>query len=158
MRYLILQLKSEPKNARLLAELLFENLRNRQDLPQAIIAMPLHQHRYRQRGFNQCLEIARILTKKLSIPLLLNTCIRHRDTPHQMGLSAQERELNVKGAFSIIKPIKFSHIALLDDVITIGATAHELATVLKQAGVEHVEVWVCARTHFLDQSTIDSQK
>jgi predicted amidophosphoribosyltransferase len=75
----------------------------------------------------------------------LNSCLRHRDTPHQTALTAKQRRKNLKNAFSIVKPIDAQHIALLDDVMTTGSTAHELAYILKKAGVGKVDVWVCAR-------------
>ncbi|MFA6972935.1 MAG: ComF family protein, partial [Gallionella sp.] len=58
---------------------------------------------------------------------------------------AKKRQKNLKNAFSIIKPIHARHIAILDDVMTTGSTAHELASVLKKSGVSRVDVWVCAR-------------
>ena len=113
--------------------------------PDLILPVPLHKSRYRQRGFNQAIEIGRTVAGKLQIPLDLTSCKRHRDTPHQSQLSAKKRRKNLKNAFSVIKPIHARHIAILDDVMTTGSTAHELAYVLKKAGVSRVDVWVCAR-------------
>ena len=159
IRHLIGTLKfgADYKNARLLGMLLAEHLTNlsRTDLhlpegcragkPDLILPVPLHKSRYRQRGFNQAIEIGRTVAGKLQIPLDLTSCKRHRDTPHQTQLTAKKRRKNLKNAFSVIKPIHARHIAILDDVMTTGSTAHELAYVLKKAGVSRVDVWVCAR-------------
>lgn len=156
IRHLIGALKfgADYKNARLLGMLLAEHLTNlfqadvsgvRPGKPDLILPVPLHKSRYRQRGFNQAIEIARIVAKELQIPLDLTSCRRHRDTPHQTQLPAKKRRKNLKNAFSIIKPIHAGHIAILDDVMTTGSTADELAYVLKKAGVGRVDVWVCAR-------------
>jgi len=147
MRHLITTLKfrADYKNARLLGLLLAEHLQKTAEKPDCILPVPLHKSRYRERGFNQSIEIARTVAKELQIPLDLNSCRRHRDTPHQTALSGKQRRKNMKNAFSIIKPINAQHIAILDDVMTTGSTVHELAAVLKKAGVSRVDVWVCAR-------------
>jgi ComF family protein len=145
--YLIKGLKfnNQYKNARLLGMLFAEQLPENTELPQCIIPVPLHKNRYQERGFNQSLEIARSAAKQLKIPLDLNSCIRHRDTPHQVSLPAKHRHQNIKDAFSIAKPIHYSHVAVFDDVMTTGSTVQEMAKVLKKAGVKKVDVWVCAR-------------
>lgn len=125
--------------------LLADHLKQTADRPDLILPVPLHKARYRQRGFNQAIEIARIVGRELQTPLDLTSCKRNRDTPHQTRLPAKKRRKNLKNAFSIIKPIHAQHIAILDDVMTTGSTAHELAYVLKKAGVGRVDVWVCAR-------------
>jgi ComF family protein len=149
IRHLVTRLKFNDhyKNARLLGTLLAEQLPTQTALPECIIPVPLHKNRYQQRGFNQSIEIAKTVSRQLNVPLELNACIRHRDTPHQVGLTAQQRLLNVKDAFSIQKPLPFSYVAVLDDVMTAGATLNEVATVLKKAGVQKVDVWVCARAY-----------
>jgi len=147
MRHLITSLKfgAHYKNARLLGLLLAEHLKQTAQRPDLILPVPLHKIRYQQRGFNQAIEIAKTVAKELKIPLDLNSCIRHRDTPHQTALTAKQRRKNIQNAFSIIKPLHAQHIAILDDVMTTGSTAHELAYLLKKAGVDQVGVWVFAR-------------
>ena len=147
MRHLIAGLKfnTDTKNARLLGVLLAQGLKQTPQLPDYLIPVPLHKARYRQRGFNQSIEIARAAGKALQLPVDVHSCIRHRDTPHQTQLTAKQRRSNMKNAFSIVKPIQVSHIAIVDDVMTTGSTVHELAVVLKKAGVARVDVWVCAR-------------
>jgi ComF family protein len=148
--YLIKKLKfnNQYQNAKLLGQLFTAELSaEKNSLPECIIPVPLHKNRYQQRGFNQSLEIARTVSKNLDIPLALTHCIRHRDTPHQVGLSADERFENIKQAFSLVKPLAYQHIAVFDDVMTTGSTVAEIAELLKTAGAETVEVWVCARAY-----------
>lgn len=147
MRYLIGQLKfaNDYKNARLLAALLAEYIADNAELPDCLIPVSLHPKRYRERGFNQSIEIARHLSRQLRIPLDLTSCIRQRDTAHQTGLPAKQRRKNMRRAFELVKPVKYRHIAIIDDVMTTGATTSALASALKRAGVGRVDVWVCAR-------------
>ncbi len=147
MRFLIARLKfnRQYKHARLLAYLLADYLEKTAETPDLIIPVPLHKKRYKERGFNQSVEIAKTLSKRLKIPLDFQTCIRSRNTPHQIDLPAKLRLKNMKNAFVVSKPIDVQHVAILDDVITTGSTVNELAKVLKKAGVSRVDVWGCAR-------------
>ena len=146
-RYLITSLKfnKQYKNARLLGYLLADYLDKSIERPKLIIPIPLHKQRYKERGFNQSIEIAKNLSKILNIPIDTKSCIRQRDTAHQVGLSAQQRHQNIKNAFAVKKAIKVDHVAIIDDVITTGATANELAIVLKKSGVTRVDLWSCSR-------------
>ena len=114
-------------------------------LPDIIIPIPLHKKRYRQRGFNQALEIAKPIAKKLHIPLSIDTVQRIKYTQAQSLLSAVERRKNLHNSFMINKRISAEHIVLVDDVVTTGTTVYELATLLKQSGVKKVGVWTVAR-------------
>lgn len=145
--YLITGLKfgARHAHARLLGQLLAEHLREHAALPDCIIPVPLHKSRYRERGFNQAIEIGRVVSAEIGIPLDLNSCIRRRDTPHQSGLTAKQRRNNIKNAFESVRQPKGRHVAILDDVMTTGSTAHEMASLLKRQGIERVDVWVCAR-------------
>lgn len=147
IRYLITHLKfnAQFKHARLLGLLLAEALAQAPARPEAIIPMPLHPKRFQERGFNQSIEIAHTVAKQLQLPLYLNYCVRHRNTPHQTNLTRTERLKNMHNSFSVRKPIPAQHVAILDDVMTTGSTLNELAVVLKNAGVQRVEAWVCAR-------------
>ncbi len=147
VRYLITHLKfnAQYQHARLLGLLLTDALRNKPDYPEAIVPMPLHPKRYQERGFNQSIEIARIVAGQLDIPLLLNHCIRHRDTLHQTRLTRAERRKNVRNSFTQVRSLTAQHVAIIDDVMTTGSTLHELASVLKKSGVQRVDAWVCAR-------------
>ena len=148
IRYLINQCKFNGayKNSRVLGLLLANYLRNHSDtLPELIIPVPLHPERYQQRGFNQTLEISKIVARELSISVDNTSCLHIKNTPHQISLTAKQRRKNIKNAFQIIKAPRAKHIAILDDVMTTGATANELAKILKSSGVSQVDVWVCAR-------------
>jgi ComF family protein len=147
IRHLITGLKfgAQFKNARLLGTLLAEYLQKTAEKPDCIVPVPLHNARYRERGFNQALEIARTVSLTSQIPIDFSSCLRHKDTPHQTGLSEKKRHQNLRRAFSVQKPIYARHVAILDDVMTTGSTANALATALKRAGVNRVDVWVCAR-------------
>ena len=108
--------------------------------------MPLHASRLKERGFNQALEIARVVAKRLSIPLDARCCIRTRPTQAQAGLSLQERRKNLRGVFACRSDLSGRQVVLLDDVMTSGASLSELAKTAKKAGAASVECWVVART------------
>jgi ComF family protein len=146
-RYLIQSLKFGARypSGRLLGTLLAERLQGRPDKPEAIIPVPLHPGRYRERGFNQALEIARVVSRRLKIPLDLGACRRLRATAAQAQLSAAERRKNLRRAFVARPGLLPRHVAILDDVVTTGTTVNELAKVLRRAGAERIEIWACAR-------------
>jgi ComF family protein len=147
IKYLITSLKfgADYKNARLLGQLLAQHLPTHVEKPELILPVPLHKSRYRERGFNQSIEIARTISKTMQIPIDLNSCQRQRNTTQQSALAAKQRKKNMKNAFVLKKPISAQHVVILDDVMTTGSTVNELAKVLKKAGVKRVDVWVCAR-------------
>ena len=130
-----------------LSRLLLEHLRTRMERwPQLIVPMPLHPARLRERGFNQALELARPLARALGIPLATGICERWRNTPQQSELPAARRAANVRNAFRMRGTLPAKHVAIVDDVITTGATVNELARLLKRNGAETVQVWAIART------------
>ncbi|MCX7185219.1 MAG: ComF family protein [Nitrosospira sp.] len=114
--------------------------------PDFIIPMPLHPVRLRERGFNQALEIARCIAKKTGIALLPDVCKRIKNTVSQTGLPWKEREKNIRGAFACEMDLTGKHIAVLDDVMTTGATLNELTRVLHACRAVKVSGWVVART------------
>lgn len=116
--------------------------------PQLIVPVPLHRSRLRQRGFNQAVLIGKTLSLQLSLPMQPDALVRTRQTQPQIDLSAAERRLNVKGAFSVKKPdlIAGKRILLLDDVMTTGSTMDECARELKNAGADLVIAATIART------------
>ena len=129
-----------------LASLLAARLRTRAAaLPELLIPVPLHRTRLRERGFNQATELARRLGRELNIKTGLHCCQRHRNTQPQSLLSPTARRINLRNAFSLHNTPPARHVAIVDDVMTTGHTSNELARVLKQSGVEQVEVWVIAR-------------
>jgi ComF family protein len=131
---------------RVLGTLLAHRLRARTDaLPQALIPVPLHDTRHRERGFNQAYELSRPLSSLLGIEVDDELCRCKRPTVDQTELTAAERRRNVKNAFKLTRQPEYSHVALVDDVLTSGSTTNEIAGLLKQAGVQRVEVWAIAR-------------
>lgn len=131
---------------KIFSQLLLEKINDKPNLPQAIMPIPLHSKRLRQRGFNQALELAKPLAKKLKLPLLSTHCKRHKATKVQSKLPAKKRSANTKDAFSLTQPISYSHIAIIDDVITTGNTVNEVSRLLKKAGVKNIEIWCIAKT------------
>lgn len=110
----------------------------------ALLPVPLHVSRIRERGFNQSLEIARHLASHFSLPIL--HCVeRHKATVTQASLPAADRASNVRDAFRLSAPIQQRRVAIIDDVVTTGSTVNEIAALLKSAGVGEIEVWCIAR-------------
>lgn len=134
-------------HGRLLAQLLGEAIeRLGPARPQILLPTPIHPMRLRVRGFSQTLELTRHLSKKLAIPWDDRLLTKQRHTPTQQGLDRRARRRNVRGSFHCNTGLPWRHVALVDDVITTGTTADEMARVLKQAGVVEVSVWAVART------------
>ena len=122
----------------------------RQETPTLLLPIPLSEERLRERGYNQAWELARRLARAMRVRAEARLLLRVRDTPHQMALPLERRAGNVRGAFAI-EPRRRAEldghaVALVDDVMTTGATAAEAARVLLQAGAAQVQVWVVART------------
>jgi len=117
------------------------------DLPETdgIVPVPMTIKRLRERGFNQSLLIARVIAKESKVPLLMDTLLKKKETPPQIGLSAKERLLNLKNAFEVKGNMKGLRLLLVDDVMTTGATVTECSKVLVKAGAEEVIVLTLAR-------------
>ena len=115
------------------------------DRPDALLPVPLHPSRLRQRGYNQALELAKPIGRLLQRPVLANTVVRKLATADQIGLSALQRRRNLRNAFTVQAGLP-AHVAIVDDVLTTGATVLTLAKTLKRAGVARVDVWCLART------------
>jgi ComF family protein len=114
--------------------------------PELILPVPLHRARLRQRGYNQALELARPLGRALGVPVRHDLLLRSRATAAQTELDAASRRRNVRGAFAVRDGVALpAHVALLDDVMTTGATLAECARVLRRAGVARVDAWALAR-------------
>jgi len=115
-------------------------------LPQLLLSVPLHRSRLRRRGYNQALELARPLARAAGVPLRHDALLRRRSTAAQTELDATARRRNVHGAFALREGVALpAHVAILDDVMTTGATLAECARVLRRAGVARVDVWSLAR-------------
>lgn len=129
-------------SGRLLARLALPAFKHSQ--PQALIPIPLHRKRLRQRGFNQAHELAGYWGKRRAIPVCTSGLVRQRDTAVQSSLNAVERAANVCDAF-VANAVVPKHVALVDDVFTTGATCTAAAQALYAAGAQRVDVWCLAR-------------
>lgn len=146
-RDLLIQLKfSEGLHlANSLSTHLVEHFRRSRPQPEVLLPVPLHRERLLDRGYNQAFEIARILSRLLDIPLDTRALSRIRDTVSQAGLSAHQREKNILKAFAYEASTPYSHVAIVDDIVTTGSTANEITKTLHRAGVTYVEIWGLAR-------------
>ena len=107
--------------------------------------MPLADSRQRERGFNQAREIAARVALELATPLA-HPLVRGGETAPQAALPWKARARNVRGAFAVRGDVRGARIALVDDVMTTGATLAEATRTLARAGAAEVECWVVART------------
>ena len=117
------------------------------DRPEAIVAIPLHRKRLRKRGYNQALELAKPLAQALDLPLRGDLLHRREHTTAQSSLDKETRALNMQNVFVGLRGKRDvpRHVALVDDVMTTGATLEAAAIALKAIGVQRVDAWVCAR-------------
>ncbi|MDR1854062.1 MAG: ComF family protein [Azoarcus sp.] len=111
-----------------------------------ILPMPLHPRRLRERGFNQAVEIARPLARAAALPLELAGVARVRDTPPQARLDLEARLANLRDAFACRRRLDGLRVAVVDDVMTTGASLDALARCLKENGAKEVTNLVVART------------
>jgi ComF family protein len=136
----------------LLAELLVQAVQHRfeDDLPRPdlLVPVPLATRRLRQRGFNQAAMLARWLSSRLDLPCDERLLLRTQDTSAQQVLNANDRRRNLRNVFALAPgaAVEGRHLALIDDVLTTGATAQALARLLVDAGATRVDVYCLART------------
>lgn len=147
--YLLLGLKFQARLAygRVLGQLMAEVLQARlRVIPQLLLPVPLHRSRLSQRGYNQSLILAQHIGQRLHISINSSHCLRVKQTQTQSNLPAKARSRNVRRAFAL-RPglVTGLQVAVVDDVMTTGSTAHEMALALRQAGAAHVQIWVAAR-------------
>jgi ComF family protein len=118
--------------------------------PDLVLPVPLSPRRLRERGYNQAWELARRLAQALDLPAQPDGLQRWRDTPAQSTLDAAARRANLRDAFLIhprlAKQLAGCHVALVDDVMTTGATLATAAELLLRSGAREVSAWVLART------------
>lgn len=130
---------------RVLTQCMVERL-SRRPRPHAVVPVPLHRARLRQRGYDQALELAKPLARALQLPLLDDALLRRKTTTAQSRLDAETRQRNLRDAFVATPATSLpAHVVLVDDVMTTGATLHAAARALHVAGVQRVDAWVCAR-------------
>jgi ComF family protein len=118
----------------------------RDGLPDVIIAMPLHRNKLKRRAYNQALLIAKFLAHELHIELLTHVCERVVDTAPQSTLPFKQRGKNMRNAFICHADLSGKRVALVDDVLTSGATLNALARVVQKQGASEIQTWVVART------------
>ena len=141
-----LKFRGELAAARVLGELCAEGLETAySEYPLLIIPLPIHNARLKQRGFNQALEIARPIAKAFAVPLDRGQVTRTRPTQPQSDLVGFAARLNnVRDAFAVSGPLP-DYVAIVDDVLTSGATAFALARCLRRHGAKRIDLWVAAR-------------
>lgn len=137
----------------LLANLLGQHLQDRFEntpltRPDCLLPVPMAGKRLRQRGYNQAVMLARWLGKDLNVPVNEHLLLRPQETVAQQELDARTRQRNLLNAFALAADTQVAgrHLALVDDVLTTGATAHSLARLLMHAGARQVDVYCLART------------
>lgn len=121
-------------------------------LPDRVIPLPLARRRLAERGFNQSALLAEEVAGRMGLSYAPHGLLKIRDTPPQAGLDREARLKNVRGAFDCGEPLAGQHIAIVDDVMTTGATLSEAAKVLKKAGATFVSAWVVARADRMTSS------
>ncbi len=149
---LIIQLKFQQKllHANFLASCLIDKIHETyraMPLPETLIPVPLHKYRLRERGFNQALEIAKIISKHYHIPIDLHSLTRIRHNPAQSSLPAAKRAANVRGVFALQRSLAVKHVAIIDDVMTTGSTVNAISRLLMQkTQIKQIDIWCCARS------------
>ncbi len=141
--------------APILAQLLLQAVRASEaaapaPMPTLLLPVPLSTERLRERGCNQAWELVKHLGPHFPCRTDAHLLLRVRDTPHQLARPLDERAANVRSAFAVeprrTNELRGQTVTLVDDVMTTGATAAEIARVLLQAGAARVHIWVVART------------
>lgn len=132
--------------ARVLGSLLAEHLQaGAVPRPDMLVPVPLHHTRLRERGYNQSLELARVVARRFDLPLTTHAVKRVRATTPQTTLTSNERRRNVRNVFHTTVDFSGKRVAIVDDVMTSGHTVNALAKCLRRAGAVGIVVWVAAR-------------
>jgi ComF family protein len=114
--------------------------------PDIVVATPLTPSRLKDRGFNQALEIAKVVARRVGSRCDIEGILKVRETSPQSGLARRERRANLRDTFRCRLDVTGMHVAVVDDVMTTGATADALAAALKRCGATRVSAWSVART------------
>ncbi|MEK8049837.1 ComF family protein [Ideonella sp. DXS22W] len=144
--------QQQPEWATALAGLIDTAVVRHATLPdaQCVLPVPLSRERLAERGYNQAWELARRLAARRGLPAGAGWLLRLRDTPHQVGTGRAERLRNLRAAMWVTPEgaaaLRGRHVALVDDVLTTGATAQAASLALHAAGAASVQLWVLART------------
>jgi len=115
-------------------------------MPDRLVVPPIDPARLRLRGFNQALEIAKVVAHSHGLQLEREAIARVRGAPAQSTLGGRERRRNLRGAFECRRRFEGMHLAIVDDVMTTGATAEAVARALRKAGAARIDAWIVART------------
>jgi len=116
------------------------------ELPQLLIPVPCHISRLRARGYNQSQLLALALSKQLDIPIDLKVIVKNKKTEPQVNQTVKNRRNNLRNCFKMQKTISAKSVAIIDDVVTTGATANEIAKILKKNGVDYIQIWGLSHT------------
>ncbi len=139
--------QSNFNHGRILSQLLIERLRQENALAiDAMIPVPLHWWRRWRRGFNQTELIADELSRALQLPMQSRWLHKIRGGAPQQHLDAEARQRNLRDAFACNRDLNGLHLAVIDDVVTTGATANAIARLLRARGAASVQIWALART------------
>jgi ComF family protein len=119
-----------------------------EEKPDIITSVPLHWRRQWRRGFNQSDLMAKQIAAQLNVRYFPTLFKRIRSTPYQRGLNIQQRQKNVRHAFSLKNEIytKVNHVAICDDVVTTGSTVNQLCKLLLDVGVKRIDIYCLCRT------------
>lgn len=128
-----------------LGQLMLQAAQEQMLTAECLIPVPMHPRRLKQRGFNQAVVLTKFLARKLSLPYDLTRCQKIINTAPQASLNSEQRKKNLRNAFRVTA-LPYQHVVLIDDLLTTGSTANELARSIKNTGVKRVDVWCCART------------
>ncbi len=115
----------------------------------AVIPVPMHGSRLRERGFDPCLELAKTFSKIVNIPVWAKAATKTRATQYQRELSRTKRRQNVHGAFKADPMVEGKQLLVLDDIITTGSTVQHLVQTLLKQGAASVDVAVIGRAPIL---------
>lgn len=140
--------QQQPALATLLSRLLYQEVCDQQlELPEALIPVPMHYSRLRERGYNQAQLLATEIGKLSNIKV--DNCLikKSKITPTQASLSRKQRIRRIKGSFIANQKAPYSSVAIIDDVVTTGATISEITKILKQKGVDSIQIWAIAHTN-----------
>ncbi len=145
-----LKYRNRPGIGRFLGSLLAKRVEREPRIPHitALVPVPLHPLRERERGYNQSACIARGISDETGIPILDDILVRNRNTPTQTSLSSEARTVNMEGVFTVnrVATVRDATVSLIDDIFTTGATLNSCARALLQAGAARVFALTIART------------
>lgn len=134
------------EQARILGGLMAEQILVRGDpLPHLLIPVPLGWMRLLRRGHNQAVEIARVLSRRTGVAVDAQCARLRRRVEDQIGQTAAQRRRNLRDAFVVTRDLSGLHVALVDDVMTTGATLDALARATRRAGAARIEAWALLR-------------